>query len=190
MSKNCRHVVLGFLCAGLAAMASAAVMWSIDGGLSQQAQQPARQESSGGMVSNAVNPAESGGALMEAMRRMQENPNDADALLDAARILSEQGKKEAALSLARRASVSSPSDPRPPHIAGVILAQQEKWEDAVHELERSIALKDDASARYSAAVIYRYHLMQEEKAKPHFSMAAKLCSDPALATIIQAELGK
>ena len=83
-----------------------------------------------------------------------------------------------------------PDDPRPPHLAGVILAGQDKWEEAVQELERSLSLRDDPSARYSAAVIYRYHLRQEEKAKKHFDMAARLCEDPALASMIKAELDK
>ena len=184
MNNAGRLLVLALMGTGLAAMASSALIWFAGGGSSAPRAEAVRQEVTPG-------PAESGSAqIMEAMRRMQENPNDPEALLSAARIFSAQGNADAALSLARRASVAAPSDPRPPHLAGVILAGQEKWEEAARELERSLSLKDDSSARYSAAVIYRYHLKQEEKAKKHFDMAARLCEDPALASMIQAELGK
>ncbi len=186
MSDAGRTLVLALMGAGLAAMASAAMLWFAKGAPAPR-EEAARREVSAG----APSPAETGSAqLMEAMRRMQADPNDAEAMLGAARIFSAQGNADAALALARRASVASPSDPRPPHLAGVILAGQGKWEDAAQELERSLSLKDDPSARYSAAVIYRYHLKQEEKAKKHFDMAARLCEDPALASMIQAELGK
>ncbi len=187
MNNACRRLVLALMGMGLAAMAAAAIIWCTGGGVRPVHEESARQEFS----PNAPNPAESGNApLMDAMRKLQENPNDAEAMLSAARVLSSQGKAEAALSLARRASIAAPADPRPPHLAGVLLAGMEKWQEAAQELERSLSLKDNPSAHYSAAVIYRYHLQQEEKAKTHFEMAARLCEDPALASMIQAELGK
>lgn len=187
MNKTGRPLVLALMGAGLAAMASCALIWFAGSGTPAPREGAARQE----MTPSPPSPTESDNAhLMEAMRRMQEDPHDADAMLGAARILSAQGNADAALSLAKRASIASPSDPRPPHLAGVILAGQEKWEEAVQELERSLSLRDDPSARYSAAVIYRYHLRQEEKAKKHFDMAARLCEDPALASMIKAELDK
>ena len=90
----------------------------------------------------------------------------------------------------QRAIVAAPSDARPPYLLGVVLGGQGKWQEAAEQLERSVSLGDDASARYSLGVIYRYHLKQEDKARQQFDLAAKLSQDPALASMIKAELAK
>jgi len=188
MTEASRRTALSFLLAGLLAMAGSA-LWHF-------ASPPESRTDQGSFAApsaEADKPAatdEGTAILMDAMRRMQENENDVDALLDAARVLYDQGKPEAALSLAQKAAIAAPSDPRPPHLSGVLLAAEKKWEEAVQQLERSISMRDDSSARYSAAVIYRYHLKQEDKAKKHFDMAARLCEDPALATMIKSELNQ
>jgi tetratricopeptide (TPR) repeat protein len=97
---------------------------------------------------------------------------------------------DGAKDMIQRATVAAPSDHRPPYLLGVVLGGQGKWQEAAEQLERSVALKDDASARYSLGVIWRYHLKDEAKARPHFDMAAKLSHDPALASMIKAELDK
>ena len=53
-----------------------------------------------------------------------------------------------------------------------------------------MSIKDDASARYSLGVIWRYHLKDEAKARPHFEAAARLSGDQALSGMIKAELDK
>ena len=92
--------------------------------------------------------------------------------------------------MVQRAVVAAPSDYRAPYLMGVILARESRWEEAASQLERSIALKDDAATRYSLAVIYRYHLKQEDKARANYETAASICEDAALASMIKAELEK
>jgi hypothetical protein len=79
---------------------------------------------------------------------------------------------EGAKDMAQRAIVAAPSDHRAPYLLGIVLGGQNKWREAAEQLERSVALKDEASARYSLGVIWRYHLKDESKAHAHFDMAA------------------
>ena len=97
---------------------------------------------------------------------------------------------EGAKDMIQRATVAAPSDHRPPYLMGVVLGGQGKWQEAAEQLERSVALKDDASARYSLGVIWRYHLKDEAKARAHFDTAAKISNDSALNSMIKAELDK
>ncbi len=189
MNETPRRMSLAFMAAGITAMAASA-LWYFAFPPPSQTSQKTFSSPDAETEKSAESSGEGTSVLMNAMRRMQENENDVDALLDAARVLNEQGRAEAALSLAQKAAVAAPSDPRPPYFTGVILAGEKKWDEAVLQLERSISMKDDPSARYSAAVIYRYHLKQEDKAKMHFRMAAELCEDPALATMIKSELNQ
>jgi tetratricopeptide (TPR) repeat protein len=129
-------------------------------------------------------------AIMGLMQKMKENPNDVETLLALAQTFAEQGDMEGAKDMAQRAIVAAPSDHRAPYLLGIVLGGQNKWQEAAEQLERSVALKDDASARYSLGVIWRYHLKDEAKASAHFDMAAKLSNDPALASMIKAELDK
>ena len=97
---------------------------------------------------------------------------------------------DGAKDMAQRALVAAPSDHRPPYLMGVLLSREGAWADAAAQLERSIALKDDAATRYSLAVLYRYHLGQEDKARANYEAAAKICDNPSLASMIKAELDK
>ena len=134
--------------------------------------------------------APEGQAIMNLMQKMKENPHDADTLLELAGIFAEQGNAEGAKDMVQRAVVAAPSDYRAPYLMGVILAREGNWTEAASQLERSVNLKDDAATRYSLAVIYRYHLKQEDKARTNYETAAKICEDAALASMIKAELEK
>ena len=129
-------------------------------------------------------------AIMALMQKMKADPHDVETLLELARVFAEQGDTESAKDMVQRAVVAAPSDYRPPYLMGLLLARESRWEDAAAQLERSISLKDDAATRYSLAVIYRYHLKQEEKARANYETAAKICEDAALASMIKAELEK
>ena len=107
-----------------------------------------------------------------------------------AQTFAEQGDMEGAKDMIQRATVAAPSDHRPPYLMGVVLGGQGKWQEAAEQLERSVSLKDDASARYSLGVIWRYHLKDEAKARPHFEKASALSRDPSLTSMIKAELDK
>ena len=204
MTDAVRRIVLGALLLGIGVMFAATVAWRLDGkplvhdhGTAATAQAPAQmppaQPAPGTpdkakMEQAAQSPQAM--AIMGLMQKMKENPNDVETLLALAQTFAEQGDMEGAKDMIQRATVAAPSDHRPPYLLGVVLGGQGKWQEAAEQLKRSVSLKDDASARYSLGVIWRYHLKEDTKARQHFDAASKLSSDPALASMIKAELDK
>ena len=204
MTDATRRIVLGALLLGIGVMLAATVAWRLDGkplvhdhGAVATAQAPTQmppaQPAPGTpdkakMEQAAQSPQAM--AIMGLMQKMKENPNDVDTLLALAQTFAEQGDMEGAKDMIQRATVAAPADHRPPYLLGIVLGGQGKWKEAAEQLERSVSLKDDASTRYSLGVIWRYHLKDEAKARTHFDTAAKLSNDPALASMIKAELDK
>ena len=204
MTDAARRIVLGALLLGIGVMFAATVAWRMNGKplvhdhgpvatAQAPAQMPPAQPAPGApdktkMEQAAQSPQAM--AIMGLMQKMKENPNDVETLLALAQTFAEQGDMEGAKDMIQRATVAAPSDHRPPYLLGVVLGGQGKWQEAAEQLERSVSLGDDASARYSLGVIYRYHLKQEDKARQQFDLAAKLSQDPALASMIKAELAK
>ena len=196
MTDSSRRIVLGALSLGIAAMFVLSVAWRMGDHplIRQKAPASVAQKASGGdamrsmMEQGADSPQ--GQAIMGLMQKMKDNPNDVDTLLQLSSLFAEQGNAEGAKEMAQRALVSAPSDHRPPYLLGVLLSREGNWAEAASQLERSISLKDDAATRYSLAVIYRYHLKQEDKARANYETAARICDDPALASMIRAELDK
>lgn len=192
MTNSSRRIVLGALGLGIVVMFALSIAWRMgDHPLIRQraAQTSAAADAPRSMMEQGADSPQ-GQAVMSLMQKMKDNPNDVDTLLEIARIFAEQGDNEGAKSMAERALVAAPSDARPPYIMGVLLSREGAWDDAAKQLERSISLKDDAATRYSLAVIYRYHLKQENKARENYEVAARICEDPALASMIKAELDK
>ena len=192
MTDSSRRVVLVALALGLAAMFALSMAWRMgDHPLIRQKAPAAAQKAEAGrsmMEQGADSPQ--GQAIMALMQKLKDDPNDVDTLLQLAGIFADQGDSAGAQSLAERALVAAPSDHRPPYLLGVLLSRAGEWDKAASQLERSISLKDDAATRYSLAVIYRYHLKQEDKARANYETAARICEDPALASMIRAELEK
>ena len=204
MTDASRRIVLGALLLGIGVMFAATVAWRLDGKplvhdhtpaatAQAPAQIPPAQPAPGTpdktkMEQAAQSPQAM--AIMGLMQKMKENPNDVDTLLALAQTFAEQGDMEGAKDMIQRATVAAPSDHRPPYLLGIVLGGQGKWQEAAAQLERSVTLKDDASARYSLGVIWRYHLKDDTKARPHFEAAAKLSNDPNLASMVKAELDK
>lgn len=196
MTDSSRRIVLGALSLGIAAMFVLSVAWRMGDHplIRQKAPSSVAQKASGGdamrsmMEQGADSPQ--GQAIMGLMQKMKDNPNDVDTLLQLSSLFAEQGNAEGAKDMAQRALVAAPSDHRPPYLLGVLLSREGNWAEAASQLERSISLKDDAATRYSLAVIYRYHLKQEDRARANYETAARICDDPALASMIRAELDK
>jgi tetratricopeptide (TPR) repeat protein len=205
MTEGSRRIVLGALALGIAAMFASAVAWRMgdhplvhnhgpqtvaQNSPSQTAPAPASPGEPDRKKMEQAAQSPQAKAIMGFMQKMKENPNDVENLLGLAQLFAEQGDFEGAMDMIQRATVAAPSDSRPPYLMGVVLGGQGKWQEAAEQLERSISLKDDASARYSLGVIYRYHLKQDDKARAHFESASKLGGDASLASMIQAELAK
>ena len=189
MTDASRRIVLGALSLGLGVMFTLSLAWRMgDHPLVRQNTRPAAQAAPKAQPSASAD-AENA-PIMALMQKLQSNPNDVEALLQLAGLFAERGDNDAAKEMAQRAVVAAPSDHRPPYLMGVVLARQGQWAEAADSLERSIHLKDDAATRYSLAVIYRYHLNDEAKARENYEVAAKICEDPALSSMLRAELEK
>ncbi|WP_418764931.1 tetratricopeptide repeat protein [Mailhella sp.] len=193
MTDSSRRVVLVALALGIGAMFALSVAWRM-GDHPLVRQKPVAQTAPANDASRAMTQqgadSPQGQAIMSLMQAMKNNPNDVNTLLQLASLFAEQGNVDGAKDMAQRALVAAPSDHRPPYLMGVLLSREGAWADAAAQLERSIAMKDDAATRYSLAVLYRYHLGQEDKARANYEAAAKICDDPSLASMIKAELDK
>lgn len=102
------------------------------------------------------------GALM---RKVAENPQDAATMIHLVEHLISDKQWEPAETFAKRAAAISPSDSQPQYLLGIILHNKGQHADAAEALERVIALKDDASARYSLGVLQIYFLDQAAKGR-------------------------
>jgi len=107
--------------------------------------------------------------LGELMRRLQANPQDTEALLEIGdTFLMAQDWTRAQVFLAR-AVASSPEDARPLYMLGICLYQQGKMPEAAAAFEKLLTLKEDAAAQYNLAIIYKYHLDEQGKARDLFN---------------------
>ena len=197
MTDGSRRITLAALALGLGAMFAMAVQWHMgDHPLVRPNHEahnaaPATAPSQPASMRDSIDTqSPQGMAIMGLMQKMQADPHNVETLLELAQVFAEQGDPAAAQDMAERAVIAAPSDHRPPYLLAVLFSQTGRWQEAATQLERSISLKDDAASRYSLAVIYRYHLKQEEKARASFEAASALCQDPALAPMIEAELKK
>ena len=129
--------------------------------------------------------------LGKLMQQVSENPNDLKALVHLTEHLVSDQQWDPAETFARRAMVVAPNDAQPAYLMGVILHNQGKHPQAAEALEKVIALKDEASVRYSLGVLYIYYLKNIPKGIEHLSAGLH---DPqaseALKTSIREELEK
>lgn len=137
----------------------------------------------------AVTPEQA--ATIAAMRKLQTDPNNVDALLDLADLFMRQGSPENAQGFINRAMVAAPGDARPSYYQGVLDARQGKYPEAAEAMTRSLRLRDNPAVRYSLAVVYRYHLNDDAKAKEQLE-AARVNPDlpPDLRILVEQELAK
>lgn len=187
MTDRARRLTLAAVALGLAALFACSLAYRMeDHPLVRQAAAPVPQSRN----EASMPPAPQETALMGLMQKMQQDPHNVDLMLEIAQLLAAQGNMDGAKRMLERAALTAPSDPRPPYLSGIQLAQAGQWEDAAQALERSLALRDDARTRYSLGVILRYHLRQEEQAREQFERAADICTDSALAAMIETERKK
>ena len=130
-------------------------------------------------------------ATIAAMQKLQADPNDVDALLELADLFMRQNSPESAQGFINRALVAAPGDARPSYYQGVLDARQGKYPEAAEAMTRSLRLQDNPTVRYSLAVVYRYHLNDDAKAKEQLE-AARANPDlpPDLRALVEQELAK
>lgn len=111
--------------------------------------------------------------LTELMRRIQANPQDAEALTEIGEaFLMTKDWARAGVFLAR-AVAAAPDDIRPRYMMGISLYQQSNMPEAAKIFEELLAIKDDTAAKYNLAVIYKYHLNKASDAHALFHAIAE-----------------
>ena len=132
-----------------------------------------------------------GSAVGRLMEQVSRDPTDMGSLLSLVNALVKMENWEAAENFARRAIALDARDPRPLHLLGVIQHNTGRHADAAQTLEAVIALKDDASVRYSLGVLYIYYLNDKERGLAQLRVGLGLpdVSD-SLKKHLQSELNK
>lgn len=102
-------------------------------------------------------------AVGRLMEQVSQNPTNMDGLLSLVNALVKTENWDAAENFAHRAVELDKKDPRPLHLLGVIQHNTGRHADAARTLEAVIALRDDASVRYSLGVLYIYYLNDKER---------------------------
>lgn len=126
-----------------------------------------------------------------AMQKLRANPDDVDTLLELADLFMRRDDPKSAQEFINRALVAGPGDARPSYYQGLLAAGQGNFAGAAEAMTRSLRLQDNPSIRYSLAVVYRYHLHDEAKAKEHLDAALGSPSlSEELRTLVEQEMAK
>lgn len=178
-----RRMILLFMAASLLIMLAVS--------LSQRLANPSlvvEAQQRGGMGQAAGGMSSEVGALMQ---KVSQDPNDYSALIHLAEHLVTDQQWDAAESFTRRAMVVNPGEAQPPYLLGVILHNQGKNKEAAEALERAIAIKDEASMRYSLGVLYIYYLNDVPEGVKHLTVGLNAADGTeALKKAIREELEK
>jgi cytochrome c-type biogenesis protein CcmH/NrfG len=98
------------------------------------------------------------------MRRLQSNPNDADALLEISEIFVQIEDWPRAEAFLTRLILSRPADARPRHLLAILQYRQQRMAEAAKTFKELLDIKEDPAAMYNLAVIYKYHLDKRDLA--------------------------
>lgn len=108
------------------------------------------------------------------MQKVKANPEDNALCLELCDALMRAERWDAAESFAQRVVQRDSQNFQAHFLLGVILHQQHKDEQASQALEKAVAIRDDASARYSLGILYLYFLKQSDMGIRHLQAALKL----------------
>ena len=103
--------------------------------------------------------------LTELMGKLKSSPNDADALRQIGEIfisVQDWGRAEFFLG---RAVLSRPKDIRPLYLLGICQYQQNKIEAAAKSFEDLLQIKEEPTAMYNLAIIYKRHAGKKAEAE-------------------------
>ena len=160
-------LVLGLLGCGLGLMLAAALSYFAHSPGLVQHVEPAPAETRQA-VTDAPTGEQQGApsvndAIMDMMRRLQESPNDLDALTSLAQHFLHIQDFEKAETFALRAVLSAPSDPMPLHLLGIVQFNMGRHAEAAASLEKSLGLKFDPYASYSLGILYAFYMNDAQK---------------------------
>lgn len=108
-------------------------------------------------------------AVMAAMNRLKANPDDLDALLEAAEAFMSAEMWDKAMLLLERARGKAPDDPEVLNHLGVALFRMERPAESAKAFERLLELDPGSwQARFNLGAVYKHGLNDPARAKPLF----------------------
>ena len=145
--------------------------------------------SAGRMSDSSGAPAANMNEISQLMAKIQQDPGDFASMLHLAEHFMDDQNWPAAENFLRRAAVSAPSDPKPLYLLGVALHNQGQNAESALCLERVLGLRDEASVRYSLAVLYSHYLQNPVMALEHLRAALAMPELSAeLEKLVRAEM--
>lgn len=118
--------------------------------------------------------------VMEAMSRLQANPEDLGAMEEAAEAFAAAEMWDKALAILEKASAKDPDEPHILNLHGVTLFRLERPSEAARKFERMLELDPgNFHAQFNLGAVYKHGLQDEAKARPYFeAVAANPKADP------------
>ena len=124
----------------------------------------ATQQMRDSLPSVSGNP-ESAAKLAQLMENVKNTPNDPELLLTIAGIFLDGGAWREADSFLARAVRAAPKDFRPYYFVGMSKSRQELYPEAAQAFEESLQREANPATQFNLAILYKYHLNQQEKAE-------------------------
>jgi tetratricopeptide (TPR) repeat protein len=135
-----------------------------------------------GQDSDHGGPGEGGpmGAVMQAMQRLQANPEDLGALEAAGEAFAEAEMWDKALSVLEKAHAKDPNEPHVLNLLGVALFRLERPAESAQKFEMLLKLDPTNNhAQFNLGAVYKFGLSDMAKARPYFeAVIANPKTDP------------
>ena len=138
------------------------------------------QQSSGQSPEMGMQGGNAMGTVMEAMAKLQKNPEDLEAVVEAAEAFAAAEIWDKSMQLLERAAAKAPDDPNILNLQGVALFRLERPKDAAAKFQRMLELDpNNYRAQYNLGAVYKHALGDQAKAKAYFeSVLANPATDP------------
>lgn len=128
--------------------------------------------------------------LRELMRRMEQNPNDAKALLELANAFMMMQAWDKAFEFATMAAKAAPGDPDAHRAMGMVQFERKEYAEARKSFDTVLkAAPDDALAHYNMGILLKHYLKKPAEGDAHFRRVVQLNpKDPDVLKSAQEEL--
>ncbi|WP_243366600.1 tetratricopeptide repeat protein [Fundidesulfovibrio soli] len=138
------------------------------------------QQSSGPPPEMGMQGGNAMNTVMAAMSKLQKNPDDLEAVTEAAEAFAAAEIWDKALQLLERAAAKAPDNPEILNLQGVALFRLERPKDAAAKFQRMLELDPgNYRAQYNLAAVYKHGLSEPAKAKALFeAVLANPGADP------------
>lgn len=129
-------------------------------------------------------------AVVDAMAKLKENPEDPEALHQAADAFAEAELWDKASQMAEKALAKNPADKELLNLYGVILFRLERPSESVKAFEELLKLDPaNVHARFNLGAVYKFGLQDPAKARPYFeAVQADPKADPEIREQAKQEL--